>query len=891
MKLKRSLLVFIVLLVAVQAIVSASAYRSIDTVHTRIIFSEPDAVYAQIVASFADEVYEQLALFLENFEDRRVPVIISGNPAWANGYFTTFPSAIVLYTTSPDDRFIGSRTVDWLKSLYTHEMTHFLHLTKHVGPARLLRFLGPEVTSLSTVFMPGWWVEGISTYAESTFSAGGRGDSLPFGLTYQVPIAQDRMWSLGQGAYASALTPANRIYSTGYLLVDYLIETYQSHAFSEINRRFAAFPFFGMNPAFRKVTSHSATELFALAVQHNQTLAKEPENSTYFTLPQQGNTYLPAQSEAAMIGYASSPSKGSALVRYDQNGRQEQIIPLSLVDHSSLAVAKDKVLFAYLYADPTDARSLSDASVGYSDLYLLDLDTMDIRQCTSASRLVHPAISSDGKRAAASQINGPFYDLVEVDLASGTLRLIAQGEETSYLESSLNADGSLLATIALHQGNTSLVVFDRLNNPKILVGPTSAALHMPLFTEDGSLLFVDESSVYRYEWESGRCLRLFTDPYGIFAARIIKEDLIYESYSSEGVVLKHVPVSALDDEPAAFAPALGAPDPYVLQDFPTSGYADALRLNLVLPFPFIDANHFQPGVWMHMTSLLKRHSLVGMAGWSLAANRMVADLTYQYAPGNFGLQLLAQLNQYNAVSQSYEQQLSLTIGVPLVYHVSPRSISRIDIQPSLSTIWSGSDGYLTGNLTLGTILQKQDRRSSDFFGGSYASLSLGLQAGMPFTIDTLYLYSYASLSAQLRLGSSSAMIRFNADVLDAFNTSVAANLPLFSFLPQKTGSTKFRLKSSLRLPLGLLDLPFLAGGWTGLGLELSAQGAWYLESGVIVGEGAWALQAKLTGQYVLGGPTFSFRPFVAYDYLVGLGSWLVTLGIDGTSLLNFYETV
>ncbi len=127
--------------------ISLFAYQQIETQHTKIIFEEQDQMYAREVASFADEVYENLASYLDYESEGKVPVVMTGKTAWANGYYSPFPASIYMYITSPDNRFIGSRTSSWLKSLYTHELTHYLHLNAKVGPAKVLGFLGPGVNA------------------------------------------------------------------------------------------------------------------------------------------------------------------------------------------------------------------------------------------------------------------------------------------------------------------------------------------------------------------------------------------------------------------------------------------------------------------------------------------------------------------------------------------------------------------------------------------------------------------------------------------------------------------------------------------------------------------------------------------------------------------------
>ncbi|HKL60026.1 MAG TPA: hypothetical protein VJ863_09010, partial [Sphaerochaeta sp.] len=194
----------------------AGSWNSLETEHTTILFEERDAQYAQEIASFADEVLLELSVLLDHVPKRNVPVILSGRPAVSNGMFAPFPASIILYLTSPVDRFLGSRSASWLRSLYTHELTHFLHLTAPVGPAKYLFFLGPEVPAMNTALMPLWWIEGITTYTESEYAQGGRGDSPLFSLTWQSPMLEESLWSLSQGRYNSAFPPSGRIYSTGY---------------------------------------------------------------------------------------------------------------------------------------------------------------------------------------------------------------------------------------------------------------------------------------------------------------------------------------------------------------------------------------------------------------------------------------------------------------------------------------------------------------------------------------------------------------------------------------------------------------------------------------------------------------------------------------------------
>lgn len=872
---------------------SVFAYQQIETQHTRIIFEEDDQIYAQEVASFADEVYENLASYLDYESDGKVPVVMTGKTAWANGYYAPFPASIYLYITSPDNRFIGSRTSSWLRSLYTHELTHYLHLNANVGPAKVLGFLGPGVNAFSTVFMPGWWIEGITTHTETAFAEGGRGDSLPFALSYQVPLQEEAMWSLAQGAYNGPFAPSGRIYVTGYLMVDYLIKTYGVEAFNTINEKFAAFPFLGLSPAFRKVTGYSAKELFTFALEERGKPYEAIEGEMV-SIRGQGNSYLPHETGLGLVGYRESPYDGAALYRYKEGKEPERLFSLPISGRSSIAFSDTVALLSVDSVDPTNPSSLSLAQVSYSDLHLLDLENRTSKRLTENQRLVHPSLSGDAKRAVASRISGSFYELVEIDLEEKSVEPLYREERTSLLEPSLNTDGSLLVFLALQDGYSSIKLLDRQGKVQTLVGPTKSELRSPLFDEDGAILFVGEQdgrfSVYRYDGEKNETVKLFSDPSGIFAARLIDDSLIYETYTPEGFALKSVAVDRMEQTPVTFSEAkMGAGTIEIAREYPVSTYRDNLRLNLVLPFPFVEANSIQPGLWFHATSNLRKHSLIGSVGYSFTGMRPVSNVVYQYAGGNYSLQLSGDLNTYNIGEATYLTNASVTVGLPVYYHSGFKTTKRISLQPSLSVSTNYSDWAGAAILTIGGSSVSRDYRTIDFYGPSMSEVATGIQVLTNGDFSSQWYAAFASIMCQQRLFGGRHMARISLSGITS-SQGVGSAYPLFSFGPLGDGDAKIRLSASYLLPLGLLDLPVLYGGLTKAGLELSAKTAWYLDDGAVQWEDAWAIGATLSGNFVMGGPSFAFQPFVRFAYLFGPDDWAITIGMNGQGILDFFPT-
>ena len=150
-------------------------WREVRTEHFRIIYEPAHADAAAEVVSFAEEVYEAVTPTL-GFRPQTVPVVIRGRTAQANGFYSPFPHHITLYVSSPSGPLLGARHTSWLRLLLTHELTHFVQLSDRTGMfGGLSRVFGHDVSVFSFPFMPGWYVEALTTLNETRLTTGGRG--------------------------------------------------------------------------------------------------------------------------------------------------------------------------------------------------------------------------------------------------------------------------------------------------------------------------------------------------------------------------------------------------------------------------------------------------------------------------------------------------------------------------------------------------------------------------------------------------------------------------------------------------------------------------------------------------------------------------------------------
>lgn len=875
----------IVLLGMLGCTLGAGSWNRIETEYTSIIFEGRDEEHAQTVASFADEVFLELASLLDHKPDKKVPVLLAGRPAHSNGFFSPFPASITLYLSSPTDRFLGSRSASWLRSLYTHELTHYLHLTSPIGPAKYLFFLGPEIPAMNTALMPLWWVEGITTYAESEYAKGGRGDSPLFALSWQSPMLEDSLWTLSQGRYNSSYPPSGRIYSTGYLMVDYLTRHYGKESFARVNSTFAWFPFFGLNGALKKETGFSSKELFDLAVEEQRKeLPQYPSPGVLFSPDSLGDYYLPEPTGLGLLGFSHTLKRGGALVRYTPDGSVEELKSLPFIDHDSISLTSDGALFSFAWADPYHVSSIPLAPASYSDLMLYHFPSDSFRRITHKEMLFQPLLSEDGTLLIAIRRTGDRHTLVSIEPVTGKTTVLYDNPLGSVFEPALAKDDTVVV-VEVVEGNSALIAVDREGRVTTLVPPTRSEIRSPLFADERSLFFVSDDTgflaLYRYDMVTGVITHMLSDPQGVLKARLDGGAILYETYRAEGVALKRADIARL----SPVTVTLQEPDAKQQEGqeiiFSSKGFVDYPRLNLVLPFPFVSENSLQPGLWIHSQSLLRRQLLTAQIGWDIANAQVVGNVDYLYRPGPYSLGL-------NFIFEK-ERTASVALSFPLLYRPGLYDFKLLSLQSSLTLITSNSN--LLYSFSTSLRFQVSGRPNpKDFFGAPFGFTSVGGQIIGLNSVAVSQARIFGSLAGQARLFSSSQMLGMQLDAVTDSSGSLKDALLYEGFKDEGLdGEAKGRLSLYYHIPLGLPDLPIPYGGMTGIGLSLSAQSALYLKGASLLWDEEIVFSARITASVVLGSG-LNIKPFVALAYRLGDGAFSLSVGLNGKAVMVTEDT-
>ncbi len=575
-------------------------WQELSTPRFRIVFEEADRYTAERVRDMAERVFETTTGLMDYEPGERIPVVLYGYTAEANGFFTSYPPHIALFVASPTGPWLGART-DWMETLFVHELVHYLHLTQPTGFFGSVRpVIGPAAPSPSLIFMPGWALEGPTVYAETALAAGGRGENPFFEIQHAAPVLEGRMYSYDQAGVSSPFAPGGRFYASGYLIVDHLLREYGEDTFNELNRHFQRWPFLGMRRAVRRTTGLSAPELWKHVVtelEDRWAYRQEIPSGDLVTPAGPGNWQLPVETDRGFVTFASGAYQVPGLY-LDGAGTAEAgpvsrgdsvnpdgwqlLAPLQPTDEYSWTVdARGTTAVVAVVSRERAGTSVFSNRIlpSVSNLWVLDLTDSPrgarpapARQLTENRQLVHPRLTPDGTRLVAVEREGSYSRLVEVDRASGDVSHLIAVERGMILHPGFSPDGTMLAATVRGNGRQQIILVDMEDPHRIMaIGPetsTMAEVHMPRIVDGahglelwygGAYLARPESqllSLYRSRIQvrngpDGRTAEIgppelvVEDRIAAYAGFPLQPgqdsrepDVLYASYSSDGFVLR-----------------------------------------------------------------------------------------------------------------------------------------------------------------------------------------------------------------------------------------------------------------------------------------------------------------------------------------------------------------
>lgn len=542
----------ILLCVLLASAASADGLRwySVETEHFRFIYRPDHRSAVDELVTYADEVYNEVAAFFGS-RPEPIDVVIYGETDLGNGYFSPLPPHIGLYVAHPTLFQVVLRDESWLRTLFIHEVTHYVHLYYRHGLLDALGTLfGRSARGATSIMQPVWWTEGLGVYLESELTSGGRLRNPFFEMEYKAAVIEDRLWTLFQSGYDSSGAPLGRYYNAGAFIVDSLIDRYGEDFVTKTLEDFTSFPFFGIWGPIRRLTGARMLEIYDQIEADLR--GRYAEDAAIPAAPRlspegRGDYYAPVATERGLYLYRIRPDVRPAIVRFDpQTGEETPLVEVRLPDHASWSVTPDGATIAF--ASVTTDRTFPSELARDLDIYLHDVATATTRQLTTSGGLHHPAIAPDGERLVAVQRRGSYHRLVLLDLpvAGGEARIkpIVEIPMTRFFTPAFSPSGRSVVAVANQRGDQRLVIIDLEHGEwDVLARPEGDGVPVfPVFLDESTLLYGNDRggslALYRHEIGGDRITRVVRDPVGAYAGVMTPQGVAVASYTSDGYTLR-----------------------------------------------------------------------------------------------------------------------------------------------------------------------------------------------------------------------------------------------------------------------------------------------------------------------------------------------------------------
>ena len=506
----------------------AFKWCTVQTNNFIIYYPKGHELLAQRVLSLCEEVHKDVTGYL-GVEPRPCPIVLDPGTDIFNGFMGIFPSKLSLYETPLYTvRGFGPGS-DLMDLVFTHEYTHYVHITTRLGwYGELTKVLGDGL-AISNALSPGWVLEGITTNTETMFTDGGRGRSALFKGEMMSFTEGQGLWDLNSAAVSSPYSPpGSRIYLAGYHMVDYMNRTYGQDAFARLSQYQAQHPLGGTAEAMNFVTGKSPQQFYLDFLSDYLAYTRNTRDKALSVGLPQGKVVLAEDQtldgfeshfwtdNRTIIGLRRGYDKKTALVEVDPGTGKtvSEIETGNLANLSAHRLPDGRLLIPEVFYHP-----LGEGQIDTTDLVIFDPKTQKHERLTKQAHIYSADLSPDKKTIVATRRNGMWIDLVLINADGTNVRELISKPGMYFDAPCWSPDGSQIATVVKNGRNSDIV----------LVNPATGAMGLlfasdicednePEFSPDGKwIIFSSDRSgiwnIYAWDLAGKRLFQLTSVPY------------------------------------------------------------------------------------------------------------------------------------------------------------------------------------------------------------------------------------------------------------------------------------------------------------------------------------------------------------------------------------------
>ncbi|MEC7985146.1 MAG: hypothetical protein VX278_08275 [Myxococcota bacterium] len=536
--------------------VNAAAYdpkltwRVLTTPHFNIHFHGGEEQLAEELATMAEGIYSEMSTELQWNPSLPTQVVLLDNTDSANGYATYLPmNTIVIYVTAPEGDSTLSLYEDWNDAIFTHELTHILHLDTVSGIPAAFRTMFGKIIALNGL-APAWVIEGQATLQETRHTNAGRGRASLPDMIKRTAVLEDDFPHLGNlDGFQLKWPRGNLRYLFGQDFMQYISDQKGENVWTDWNHLYGGgIPYLLPEKA---ALGDSLPNLYEAWKEHTTKRYTDLRDE----LERYGLTeFTPlSPTDQNCMGARISPN-GEKMI-YSCNAMENgSAIYLANADGSDPRVEK-KLSFSKYFSWRKDSKAIAYSSSRtvnrfnlYYDVYLKELGGRT-QMLTRGKRARDPAFSPEGEQLLFVTNKAQNNQLATLTIDQTIQNYTNNTDHTQYSHPRYSPDGEQLAVSVWQGGRRDLWIYSKTGVPQRRITQDIALDIHPTWSADGQYLYFSSDrtgifNIFAIELASETLYQVTNVLTGAFAPSPAPngEQLVFTYYHKNGFGIASMPI-------------------------------------------------------------------------------------------------------------------------------------------------------------------------------------------------------------------------------------------------------------------------------------------------------------------------------------------------------------
>lgn len=466
-------------------------WRTITTDHFHIHFHQGEEQLADELSAKVEHIYADLSVEIGWQPKGRVHVVLVDRTDSANGFASTIPyNQIVMYATAPGaDSSLGLYE-DWSTALFTHELTHILHIDTNHGIVRAVRDVVGRVASTHQA-SPRWIVEGYATFEETRQSTGGRGRAAGAEMVKRTAALEGPFPPLGNlDGFQPDPPGGNLRYLFGQDFIQWVADHRGENAWTRWVHLYGGhLPFLlptkgAFGRSLQSMYKDWKADEIAGARAVAEAVAAQGETRSRVLSDPDASCVAPSFSPDGqhLVWSCYDNRTGSAIWRSDGDG-YAPVIELDKRGASQFTWRADSQAFVYAGLHIVNQFNT------WSDVYLHDLGDDGTTALTSGARARDPDFSPDGSRLLVVTNKAQDTQIERLTVDRRRAALTKRTDHAVYATPRHSPSGRFLAASIWQDGQRDLWVLDAEARPIRRLTQDAAIDADPSWSADGRWLY------------------------------------------------------------------------------------------------------------------------------------------------------------------------------------------------------------------------------------------------------------------------------------------------------------------------------------------------------------------------------------------------------------------